>query len=152
MGWGTQERQTDGPKQIQRGIGHAVALGWGQVTSKENGGRGKTEDFDALEVEEEMVQKRMLHGMESCRDQGKRGLKSGQHVNAEGPTNLVSAGSEASWEGLKSEQRQQGEHHTNMSTLTLASHGTHLSHYQAEVTTPCTIAFYVQSLTVMQLS
>ena len=29
---------------------------------------GKTENFDALEVEEEMVQKSMLHGMESCRD------------------------------------------------------------------------------------
>lgn len=52
----------------QRGIGHTVALWWGQVTSKENGGGGKMEDFDALEVEEEMVQKSMLHGMESCRD------------------------------------------------------------------------------------
>lgn len=37
-------------------------------TGKENGGGGKTEDFDAMEVKEEMVQKSMVHGMESCRD------------------------------------------------------------------------------------
>lgn len=45
-----------------------MALWRGQVTSKENRGRGKTEDFDAWEVKEEMVRKSMLHGMEPCRD------------------------------------------------------------------------------------
>lgn len=40
-------------------------------------------------------------------------MKSGQFVSVAGPTDLVSAGSEASWEGLKSERRQQGEHLTS---------------------------------------
>lgn len=66
-GWemGETDRRTE--TGAERSWAYAVALWWGQATGKENGGGGR-QRTDAMEVNEEMVQKSMVRGMESCRN------------------------------------------------------------------------------------
>ena len=62
-----RDRQTDRNRcREELGICCGPLVGTGDRQRKRRW--GKTEDFDAMEVNEEMVQKSMVHGMESCRN------------------------------------------------------------------------------------